>query len=336
MYRGIRCLLLTFLLLSVVGTAMPAALGYTGAVVSVTDVAPSDVPGPQPIRVFPIPAAAGSTAMRLAYDNSAQLGFSSGYTTPAYRNWVNWPLTAPGITINNVTYNSGSQVTIAGVDNNTPTTNHAYGYFTNQDQVPVDNRFPAHIPRPGRFAGNDYSSVQFSLANPVKQFGVYVAMNSNTGTWPWNLDDDNNIKVHWEQYSGGGIATRKLWIIVQGVSDSFAAAQAVQVTAGGMYAPFVRVVWNGADAIKSVSVIQDTDVEEGAPFGFFDVYASLTGDINSDGFVNVGDLQLLVAGWGKSKGDVGFSPSCDVNADTCISVADLQLLVANWGRTSGI
>lgn len=59
------------------------------------------------------------------------------------------------------------------------------------------------------------------------------------------------------------------------------------------------------------------------------VPAYLMGDINHDGFVNVGDLQALVTAWGSH----GNGLPADLNNDTFVNVADLQALVANWARS---
>lgn len=60
----------------------------------------------------------------------------------------------------------------------------------------------------------------------------------------------------------------------------------------------------------------------------------ITGDINNDGYVNVGDLQLLVAAWGSQltpPNNSNWNADADLNGDGYINVGDLQLLVANWG-----
>ncbi len=55
----------------------------------------------------------------------------------------------------------------------------------------------------------------------------------------------------------------------------------------------------------------------------------LVGDINGDSYVNVGDLQQLVAAW---NGGPGFAGPEDINGDGYVNVGDLQLLVAHWGE----
>ena len=56
------------------------------------------------------------------------------------------------------------------------------------------------------------------------------------------------------------------------------------------------------------------------------------GDINGDTYVNVGDLQVLVAKWATTLQDLGYDPHADLNSDGYTNVGDLQLLVANWGQ----
>ncbi len=126
-----------------------AVRGYTGASISAYDIQPADVPGPQPIRVFPVPAAANMPGAQLLYDNSAWLGFSANYITMANANRITFPLTAPGITIDTLDYQYGT---------GRPTgVNNSLFYYTNTETAPADNRFPAHIPRPGRYAMEDYT-----------------------------------------------------------------------------------------------------------------------------------------------------------------------------------
>lgn len=293
----------------------------SGATVTVTDVALSDVPGPQPITVFPPPAAAGMTGAHLIYDNSALLGFSSGYTSLDVRNWVTMPLTAPNITINSVDYSGGSSFKVTAVNNSfAPQT----GLYTNTDNVPMDNRFPAHIARPGRYAGYDYTAVQFVLDQPMSEFGVYVAMNSNQWQSAWTVNDDNN----WLMPS-----YRKLWVAVLGESDTFATAQYVQVATPNMYAPFIRVVAaDKAHLVKSVCVVEDSSIESGAPFGFFDAYVKIPTDSNNDGAVDVVDLLDLVGTFGLSLGNPGFLAACDYNGDNTVDVVDLLILIDYFGK----
>jgi hypothetical protein len=60
----------------------------------------------------------------------------------------------------------------------------------------------------------------------------------------------------------------------------------------------------------------------------------LPGDISGDGFVNVADLQALVAAWGSSSSGGGtWNANADLNNDGYVNVGDLQILVASWGSS---
>lgn len=293
-----------------------------GATVTVVDVAPSDVPGPQPITVFPPPAAAEFVGAHLLYDNSALLAFSSGYGSLADRNFVTMPLTADNITINSVTYQgqwSPGGFKVLAV-NNAP----SGGLYTNVESVALDNRFPTHIPRPGRYAANDYTAVQFVFDHPMTAFGVYTAMNSNQYQDAWGIEDDNNRQM---------VPNRKLWVGVLREGDTFDTAQYVQLTCGNMYAPFIKVVASDKqNLIKSVCVVQDSSVEADAPFGFFDVYVQVPTDVNADGDVDVVDLLMFVESFGLSLGDPGYDAACDFNGDDAVDVVDLLTLVDYFGQ----
>ncbi len=60
----------------------------------------------------------------------------------------------------------------------------------------------------------------------------------------------------------------------------------------------------------------------------------LLGDGNGDGYVNVGDLQVLLSAWGSASAtDANWNPNTDFNGDTYINVADLQILAAHWAES---
>ncbi len=54
-----------------------------------------------------------------------------------------------------------------------------------------------------------------------------------------------------------------------------------------------------------------------------------SGDVNGDGYVNVGDLQVLAAAWGQGP---GYNGSEDINGDGYVNVGDLQVLIAQWDQ----
>ncbi len=60
----------------------------------------------------------------------------------------------------------------------------------------------------------------------------------------------------------------------------------------------------------------------------------LTGDVNRDGYVNVGDLQGLAAAWASQAAPPAgnWNADADLNSDGYVNVGDLQILVVNWGN----
>jgi hypothetical protein len=67
-----------------------------------------------------------------------------------------------------------------------------------------------------------------------------------------------------------------------------------------------------------------------ALIGYFIVHNGhgANADINSDGSVNIADLSILAAGYGKS----GTFSQGDLNGDGKVNVSDLSILAANWGN----
>jgi parallel beta-helix repeat protein len=55
--------------------------------------------------------------------------------------------------------------------------------------------------------------------------------------------------------------------------------------------------------------------------------ASLVGDINNDGTVNIFDLSILLSDWNTS------TAAADLNGDGTVNVFDLSILLSHWGQT---
>ncbi len=92
-----------------------------------------------------------------------------------------------------------------------------------------------------------------------------------------------------------------------------------------------------------VPCVGETDVD-GQPrvrYGRIDMGADefvLTGDANLDAYVNVGDLQALIAAWSSQAGpppSSNWNTNADLNRDGYVNVADLQILAANWAGSLG-
>jgi hypothetical protein len=256
--------------LFVAAIAVPA-MAYTGATVTVTDIDPSDVPGPQPIRAFPVPAATGWTGGTLIFDNYGEgMAFSAGHDNSEF-NWQTWPLANAAVTINTLLYSSTGYSTPPAI---TGVSNAADEYFTNEEgsssdaNYVDDNRFPYHIPRAGRFCAEDFSAVEFLLTEPAKTVGLFLPAASNTwSTDPassgYGLDDHNYVQNGGQNY----------WVCVRGVGETWADAQATKYSMGATYCPFVMTEWDGTHGIAAIAVVHDGSVEGSPTFGFMDVYS---------------------------------------------------------------
>jgi len=307
---------------ALVAASASTAMGYTGATVSVYDIQSTDVPGPQPIRAFPPPAAAGWADADLIYDNYAEsLGFSASINYPDF-NWVDLPLGNADVTINGLGYGPG--VTGVFVDN-------SYQLLTNEegsDADPrADNRFPYHVPRPSRYCGDWFTAVQFDLASPAGGFGVFLP--GATNTWdPDNPKDDHNFQV----------MARVVDVFIQGVGESFEQAQHVSVSlgvgAGGSYCPFLMVEANPTEPIQAVSVIHDCYVGQAPTFGFMDVYVGepagpIPGDATHDGWVDGRDYTCWADNY--EPGVTGKTwEQGDFTGDTIVDGADYPSWADNY------
>ena len=60
---------------------------------------------------------------------------------------------------------------------------------------------------------------------------------------------------------------------------------------------------------------------------------NIPGDLNLDGAVNSGDLDLVRAAWGTSDWDPGWEGRVDADGDGSIGSGDLDIIRANWGTT---
>ena len=60
--------------------------------------------------------------------------------------------------------------------------------------------------------------------------------------------------------------------------------------------------------------------------------AGIPGDLNVDGAVNSGDLDLVRGNWGRT--DATSTAQGDANGDGFVNSADLDVVRANWGNTA--
>jgi hypothetical protein len=56
----------------------------------------------------------------------------------------------------------------------------------------------------------------------------------------------------------------------------------------------------------------------------------LPGDLNDDGFVGQGDLNIVLSQWGKGGAEI-TDPRADANHDNFVGQGDLNVVLAGWG-----
>jgi hypothetical protein len=61
--------------------------------------------------------------------------------------------------------------------------------------------------------------------------------------------------------------------------------------------------------------------------------ASLAGDVNEDGQVNVVDLTLVSLAYGSLEGEPSYNPSADINKDGIVDMRDLRIVAYYLGET---
>jgi len=59
----------------------------------------------------------------------------------------------------------------------------------------------------------------------------------------------------------------------------------------------------------------------------------ISGDVNADGTIDIGDLTLMAASYGLTSSDAGYSDVLDLNRDGRINVQDLAILGSHFGAT---
>ncbi|HET6428995.1 MAG TPA: PEP-CTERM sorting domain-containing protein [Phycisphaerae bacterium] len=244
-----------------------ASLAYAGATVTVTDIGSDDVAAlTQPIRAFPVPAAAGWTgAANLVYDNYAEgIAFSSGWLYSEL-NWVQLPLGNAAVDIHGVSHSGGPPVAI----------DDTKLMFTNEegseadDPGPPDKRWPYHIPRPGQYCGMDFTCLEFDLADDSGlQFGVFLPAHSNT----WSDDDD----LSWDDHNYV-LQTATVDVYVRNVGEDWTTAEHVAISlnpsGNGSFCPFLMI--EDTEGIDAVAIIHDSGAYGSPTYGFMDVYSDV-------------------------------------------------------------
>lgn len=66
----------------------------------------------------------------------------------------------------------------------------------------------------------------------------------------------------------------------------------------------------------------------------FPAFASLIGDINGDGIVDLKDLVLVAKAFGSRPGSAKYDPRCDLNGNGVVDLTDLVTVAFHFGETS--
>jgi len=260
------------------------SLAFADATITVTDIGEADVAGlSQPIRAFPVPAAAGwAGPAYLIYDNYAEVGFSAGIEY-ANLNWTPTPLGNANVTINAVTHDYNYDI-----DPNAIAIADPKDYFTNvegsdtddpEGAPPPDKRWPYHIPRPGRYCGEDFSALYFDLTAPANKFGIFLPAHTNI----WSVDppypDDHNYMQ----------ANCTVDVYVHGIGEDWTLAQTEKVGISG-YCPFLMI--DDADLIDAVTIIHNAGWSGSPTYAFMDIYTDVP-EPATLGVLAVGALALI-------------------------------------------
>ena len=76
----------------------------------------------------------------------------------------------------------------------------------------------------------------------------------------------------------------------------------------------------------------DQNGHDWAPY--LDVTATLAGDVNNDGSVDLLDMLAFADAWGSSAGDPNYDEEADFNLDGSVDLLDLLALAPNWGQSA--
>jgi len=66
----------------------------------------------------------------------------------------------------------------------------------------------------------------------------------------------------------------------------------------------------------------------------FPAFASLIGDINGDGKVDLTDLVLVAKAFGSRPGGANYDPRCDLDGNGVVDLTDLVAVAVHFGETS--
>ena len=195
--------------------------------------------------------------------------------------------------------------------------------------------------------------------------GLSGADDYMTGATATNLGSKNNglsgdvvigfFKPLDEAFDGNFYSNQTYFMVTNGLTDGSASGSETQQTIrltfnfGSSGINSLQRLSRDTGAVETVSLVSDGNgvyhldltldggtgdlfkYNTGAPFVGFYTAEKISGDANSDGVVDVGDLGILAANYGQS--NKGWSQG-DFNHDGKVDVGDLGVLAANYGTGS--
>ena len=167
-----------------------------------------------------------------------------------------------------------------------------------------------------------------------------VYSDSTEETFDWDVASDRGRQLAGEStLAAGGLTLHQF---ETGVSDDGRTVWQ-QIVAVDDSKTLTEVRFDTANVVDPGWTITDPDIgtllvgEGDAQFGIYAISVigessqGIPGDLNGDGFVGSGDLDIVRGAWGQS---VSGAAAGDPSGDGVVGSADLDIIRGNWGATS--
>lgn len=124
----------------------------------------------------------------------------------------------------------------------------------------------------------------------------------------------NHIDITWLNTSQTDIGTFKIGRFT--LSDNAVGSWTMMVTSDTGFRTYQGNINNGMFDLR--------DTGAGEP---------LLGDLDEDGFVGIGDLNIILGDWNKTDVDGNAPQYGDLNFDLFVGISDLNIVLGNWNQT---